>query len=298
MDKNFTKEVLKKVKNLEITTKKLVNDALSGHYHSVFKGQGMNFSEIREYNVGDDVKNIDWNVTARQGIPHIKKYNEERERTILLMVDISASTLFGSIESKKNIIAELSSVIAFSAEKNRDKVGLILFTDRVELFIPPGKGRTHLLRIIREILFFEPVGQKTDLIKVLDHINRTFSRKVITFLISDFAINNIPENLGIKLKSTGKHHDLITVRVRDKNEYDIPDIGIITLEDLETGEILEVNTSSKATRKRYNELVNNRDKQVSEIIKKSGLDLLDVNTSEDYMPILIKFFTIREKRVS
>lgn len=298
MDKNFTKEVLKKVKKLEITTRKLVNDALSGHYHSVFKGQGMNFSEIREYNVGDDVKNIDWNVTARQGIPHIKKYNEERERTILLMVDISASTLFGSIESKKNIIAELSSVIAFSAEKNRDKVGLILFSDRVELFIPPGKGRTHLLRIIREILFFEPVGRETDLIKVLDHINRTFSRKVITFLISDFAINNIPDNLSIKLKSTGKHHDLITVRVRDINEYDIPDIGIITLEDLETGEILEVNTSSKTTRKKYNKLVKDRDNNISEIIKKSGLDLLDVNTAEDYMPILIKFFTIREKRVS
>lgn len=298
MDRNFTKEVLKKVKNLEITTKKLVNDALAGHYHSVFKGQGMNFSEIREYNVGDDVKNIDWNVTARQGTPHIKKYNEERERTILLLVDISSSTLFGSHESKKSIIAELSSVIAFSADKNRDKVGLLLFSDRVELFIPPGKGRSHLLRIIRELLFFKPTGEKTDIIKVLDYINRTFSRKVITFLISDFALNTIPNDLSIKLKSTGKHHDLITVRVKDKNEEEIPNIGILTLKDLESGEVLEVNTSSKHTRKKYRELIKKRDERISEVIKKSGLDLLEVNTKDDYMPILLKFFTIREKRVS
>ena len=257
MEKEFTREVLHKVKHLEIKTRNLVNDALSGHYHSVFKGQGMNFSEIREYVHGDDVKNIDWNVTARQGSPHIKKYNEERERTILLMVDISPSTYFGSINSKKDIISELSGVLSFSAEKNRDKVGLILFTDQIELYIPPGKGRSHLLRIIREILYFEPVGKRTDILKVLDFINKAFSRKVIAFLISDMSLDSIPGNFKIKMKSTSKHHDLITIRVRDKNEINIPNIGIITLEDLETGEILELDTSSKKTRKRYNSLIPN-----------------------------------------
>ncbi|QEN06138.1 DUF58 domain-containing protein [Thiospirochaeta perfilievii] len=296
MEKNFTKEVLKKVKNLEIKTKNLVNDALAGHYHSVFKGQGMNFSEIREYVNGDDVKNIDWNVTARQGTPHIKKYNEERERTIILMVDISPSTIFGSAQSKKELIAELSSVLAFSAEKNNDKVGLILFTDRIELFIPPAKSRTHLLRIIRELLFFKPVGKKTDILKVLNFVNKTFSKTVVAFLISDFSINNLPDNFKTKIKSSGKHHDLISVRVKDQNEIDIPSIGIITLEDLESGEIVEVDTNNSKTRKVYKELIKKRDDNISNIIKACGVDLLDINTNQDYMPTLLKFFTLRERR--
>ncbi|MGL1892113.1 MAG: DUF58 domain-containing protein [Spirochaetaceae bacterium] len=296
MEKNFTKEVLKKVKNLEIKTKSLVNDALAGQYHSIFKGQGMNFSEIREYVHGDDVKNIDWNVTARQGTPHIKKYDEERERTILLMVDISPSTLFGSSNNKKEVIAELTSVLAFSADKNNDKVGLILFTDRIELFIPPGKGRTHLLRIIRELLFFEPVGKATDVIKVLDFVNKSFSRKVVTFLISDLSLDTLPENFKRKMKSTGKHHDLITIRIRDKNELDIPNVGIITLEDLETGDILEVDTSSKHTRKLYKKLLIQRDEKISSLIKACGIDFLDIRTDENYMPALLKFFTLRERR--
>lgn len=296
MEKEFTRDVLKKVKNLEIKTRALVNDALTGHYHSVFKGQGMNFSEIREYVHGDDVKNIDWNVTARQGTPHIKKYNEERERTILLMVDVSPSTLFGSTNSKKDVISELASVLSFSAEKNRDKVGLILFTDRVELYIPPGKGRTHLLRIIRELLFFEPKGKQTDIIKVLDFINKSFSRKVIAFLISDLSLDTIPDNFKTKIKSTGKHHDLITVRIRDENEINIPDIGIITLEDLESGEIVEIDTSNKKTRKTYNQLIIKRDDDIKALFKSCGLDLLDIKTDEEYMPTLLKFFTRRERR--
>ncbi len=296
MEKNFTKEVLKKVKNLEIKTKSIVSDALAGHYHSVFKGQGMNFSEIREYVHGDDVKNIDWNVTARQGTPHIKKYNEEREQTILLMVDVSPSTLFGSTISKKELIAELSAVLAFSAGKNNDKVGLILFTDRVELFIPPGKGRSHQLRIIRELLFFEPKGTKTDILKVLDFINKTFSRKVVAFLVSDFSINNIPENFKTKFKTSGKHHDLISIRIRDKNEIDIPEIGIITLQDLETGEIVEVDTNNKKTRKLYKQLFMDRETKIESLIKACGVDLLDINTGEEYMPTLLKFFTLRERR--
>ena len=296
MEKNFTKEVLKKVKNLEIKTKSLVNNALSGHYHSVFKGQGMNFSEIREYVHGDDVKNIDWNVTARQGSPHIKKYNEERERTILLIVDVSPSTLFGSSVSKKELMAEVSSVLAFSADKNNDKVGLILFTDRIELFIPPGKGRSHLLRIIRELLFFKPVGTKTDVVKVLEFVNKTFSRTVVTFLISDFSINNIPDNFKTKIKSTGKHHDLIAIRVKDVNEINIPSIGIITLEDLETNEILEVDTSNKKTRETYKKLIQQRDENIQVLIKACGVDFINILSEQDYMPTLLKFFTLRERR--
>jgi len=296
MDKNFTKEVLKKVKNLEIKTKSLVSDALAGHYHSVFKGQGMNFSEIREYVHGDDVKNIDWNVTARQGTPHIKKYNEERERTILLIIDVSKSILFGSFNSKKNIIAELSSVLAFSAEKNNDRVGLILFSDCVELFVPPGKGRSHLLRIIREILYFKPESKKTDIIKILEFVNKNFSRKTICFLISDFSMIEIPENFRIKLKSTGKHHDLISVRVRDKNEIEIPNIGLITMQDLETGEILELDTNRKKTREKYRQLITERDKNLETLIKGCGIDLIDIFTDQDYMPIILKFFILRERR--
>ncbi|OQY39366.1 MAG: DUF58 domain-containing protein [Spirochaetaceae bacterium 4572_7] len=296
MDKNFTKEVLKKVKRLEITTRHMVNNVLAGQYHSVFKGQGMDFSDIREYVHGDDVKNIDWNVTARQGHPHIKQYNEERERTVLLMIDVSPSTLFGSAQSKKDRIAELSSVLAFAADKNNDKVGLILFTDRIELNIPPGKGRSHLLRIIRELLYFEPVGTKTDIISTLNFINKTYSRKVVAFLISDLTINNLPNNFKVKMKSTGKHHDLISIRIRDNNEIEIPNVGLILLEDLESGEIVEVDTGSKKTRALYKELINERDSNIKNIITSSGLDFIDINTKDDYLPTLIKFFALRGKR--
>ena len=296
MDKNFTKEVLKKVKRLEITTRHMVNNVLAGQYHSVFKGQGMDFNDIREYVHGDDVKNIDWNVTARQGHPHIKQYNEERERTVLLMIDVSPSTLFGSAQSKKDRIAELSSVLAFAADKNNDKVGLILFTDRIELNIPPGKGRSHLLRIIRELLYFEPVGTKTDIISTLNFINKTYSRTLVAFLISDLTINNLPNNFKVKMKSTGKHHDLISIRIRDNNEVEIPNVGLILLEDLESGEIVEVDTGSKKTRALYKELINERDSNIKNIITSSGLDFIDINTKDDYLPTLIKFFALRGKR--
>lgn len=297
MDTKFTREVLKKVKHLEIKTRSLVNDSLAGHYHSVFKGQGMNFSELREYIPGDDVRNIDWNVTAKQGHPYIKKYTEERERTILLLVDISRSGDFGSGESsKKEIIAELASVLAFSAEKNNDKVGLILFTDRVELYIPPGKGRSHILRIIREILYFQPKGYKTDYIKIMNFINTTFSRKCVAFMISDFCLSVIPEKLKTKISATGKHHDLITIKMKDKNEENLPDVGLITLEDLETGEIIDVDTSNKKIRKRYNELIKERNMKVKGLIISSGVDYLELFTHESYIPPLIQFFTLRERR--
>lgn len=296
MDNNFTKEILKKVKKIEITTKKLVDENLTGHYHSAFKGQGMNFSELREYNTGDDIRNIDWNVTARQGHPHIKKFNEERERTIILAIDISTSNLFGSQKSKRELITEISSVIAFSAEKNRDKVGLILFSGKVELFIPPGKGRSHLLRIIRELLYFEPESRGTNLVNLFDFLNNSFHRSVTVFLISDFQLNSLPENLGKKFKTTGRHHDLVALRVKDKNETNLPDIGIISLQDLESGEVIEVNSSSKRVRERFNSLVTKRDNSIKVLISKSGVDFIEIFTHEDYIKSLLKFFISREKR--
>lgn len=296
MDKDFTKDILRKVKKIEITTKKLVNDHLTGHYHSAFKGQGMNFSEIREYNTGDDIRNIDWNVTARQSHPYIKKYNEERERTIVIAVDISNSNIFGSIKSKKELIAEISSVLSFSAEKNRDKIGLLLFSSSIELFIPPAKGRTHLLRIIRELLFFEPKNSGTDIVKVLNFLNTTFPKTITAFLISDFSLDNTPDNLKLKIKATGRHHDLIAIRIKDKNEVDLPQVGIITLQDLESGEIIEVDTNNKRVREAYNSQISQRDNSIKKIIQSAGIDFMEIFTGEDYIKKLLKFFILRERR--
>lgn len=296
MDSDFTKEILRRVKKIEITTKKLVDDNLAGHYHSAFKGQGMNFSEIREYTSGDDIRNIDWNVTARQGHPYIKKYNEERERTIVLAVDISSSNLFGSIKSKKELIAEISSVISFSAEKNRDKVGLLLFTSKIELYIPPAKGRTHLLRIIRELLFFKPQNNGTNLIKALNFLNLTFEKTITTFLISDYSLNSIPDNFKNKVKTTGRHHDLIAIRIKDINETALPTAGIITLQDLENGDLIEVDTNNKKVRETFNKLIKNRDDNIKKIIQSSGVDFMEIYTGDDYIKKMLKFFITREKR--
>ncbi len=223
MDTQLTKEILKKVRQVEVRTSRLVNDSLAGNYQSVFKGSGMNFDEVREYVPGDDIRSIDWNVTARTGIPHIKKFTEERELTIMLMIDISGSGDFGSTDSsKREMMAELGSVLAFSAVKNNDKVGLVLFTDFVELYIPPQKGKTHILRIIREILFFQPQGKDTNLKLPLDFVNRVIKRKCINFLISDFCLpGNFQESLNDlqpKLQISNRRHDLIAVIVSDPRE--------------------------------------------------------------------------------
>ena len=242
----LTKELLKQVKQIEIRTRGIVNDVFSGEYHSVFKGRGMEFSEVREYNFGDDIRNIDWNVTARFGHPYIKIFEEERELTVMLLVDMSGSLVFGSVEkTKQQIAAELSAILAFSALKNNDKVGLILFTDRIEKFVPPRKGKSHSLRIIREVLSFEPQGKATNLRQALEYFNHTIKKKAIVFLISDYIDGGYDKILRI----VGKKHDLIGVILRDPREKSLLDAGLIKFLDAETGEIRFLDTSDKVVRK-------------------------------------------------
>jgi uncharacterized protein (DUF58 family) len=301
MDTQLTREILKKVRQIEVRTNRLVNDSLAGSYQSVFKGRGMNFDEVREYVPGDDIRTIDWNVTARTGIPHIKKFTEERELTIMLMIDISGSGEFGSsTSSKRELMAELGSVLAFSAVRNNDKVGLILFTDAPELYIPPKKGRGHILRIIREILYFEPKGVKTDVKGVLDFVNRVMKRKCVTFLISDFSLPGDFESelkeLQPKLQITNRRHDLISLIVTDPREYALPDVGWITLEDAETGEQVEVNTSDRRVREEYSEMADAHATMIRKSMRQAGIDLLDLRTDRSYLPPLLSFFRDRKKR--
>lgn len=302
MDTQLTREILKKVRQIEVRTSRLVNDSLAGSYQSVFKGRGMNFDEVREYVPGDDIRTIDWNVTARTGVPHIKKFTEERELTIMLMIDISGSGEFGSgTSSKREMMAELGSVLAFSAVKNNDKVGLVLFTDFVELYIPPKKGRSHILRIIREILYFEPKGKRTDIKMVLDFTNSVMKRKCVGFLISDFCLpgdfDQALSDLQPKLQISNKRHDLITLIVTDPREFELPDIGWITLEDAETGDQVELNTSDSRVRDQYKEMAFVRQKKLHKNVRSAGIDLLDLRTDRSYLPPLLTFFSARKGRV-
>ncbi len=303
MDVQLTREILKKVRQIEVRTNRLVNDSLAGSYQSVFKGRGMNFDEVREYVPGDDIRTIDWNVTARTGIPHIKKFTEERELTIMLMIDISGSGDFGSINSsKREMMAEIGSVLAFSAVRNNDKVGLVLFTDFVELYIPPKKGRGHILRIIREILYFAPQGKKTDLRIPLDFTNQVIKRKCVAFLISDFCLpGNFDESLKElqpKLQLSNRRHDLIAMIVSDPREFELPDVGWITLEDAESGEQVELNTSDDTVRKQYSNIARNRQQKLQKSIRSAGVDLLDLITDSPYLPVLLSFFSARKGRSS
>ncbi len=303
METLLTREILKKVRQIEVRTNRLVNDSLAGSYQSVFKGRGMNFDEVREYVPGDDIRTIDWNVTARTGIPHIKKFTEERELTIMLMIDISGSGDFGSVNSsKREMMAEVGSVLAFSAVRNNDKVGLVLFTDVVELYIPPKKGRGHILRIIREILFFGPKGRKTDLRVPLDFTNRVIKRKCVAFLISDFCLPNTfaeaLKELQPKLQISNRRHDLIALIVSDPREFELPDVGWITLEDAESGDQVDLNTADATIRKRYAEMAKTRQKMVQKALRSAGIDLLDLYTDTPYLPALLSFFSARKGRAS
>src|SRR5437762_4976208 len=244
-------EVLKKIRALEIKTKGLVQTVFAGDYHSVFKGRGMNFEDVREYQPGDEIRAIDWNVTARLGTAFVKKFTEERELSVVLVVDVSASGNFGSVaQSKRELAAEVACVLAFSAIRNNDKVGLMLFSDRVELFIPPKKGRSHTLRIIREILFFEPEGRGTKPALALDYLNNVMTRRVVVFFISDFQTSDFSRELSV----SGRRHDFIALHIQDEREENLPNVGIITLEDAETGEQIEINTADRSTRTRFNAL--------------------------------------------
>jgi len=289
----LTKELLKQVRQIEIRTKGLVNQVFSGEYHSVFKGRGMEFSEVREYQFGDDIRNIDWNVTARFGHPFIKVFEEERELTVMLMVDLSGSLMFGSVsKTKQRVAAELTAILAFSALKNNDKVGLILFTDKIERFVPPRKGNKHVLRIIREVLSFQPEGNATDIGAALEYMNGAIKKKSIAFLISDFMDDGYEKILRI----VGKKHDLIGIVLDDRRETEIPKLGLIKLSDAETKQERWVDTSSgkvqKALQKRRKEMIGKR----KSLFITSRLDSIYVRTGENYITPLVQFFRMRERR--
>lgn len=305
------KNILKKVRQIEIKTKRLVTDAMSGAYHSVFKGQGMDFEAIREYVLGDDIRRIDWNVTAKTGKPFVKTFREERELTIMLMVDVSASGSFGSInESKREIAAELASVLAFAATRNKDKVGLILFTETIEKFIPPKKSRQHILRLIREILFYEPTYKKTDINKALDYFNRVVKRQSIAFLISDFledAKGCLPEpklNTAFEaqdpliknLEITNKHHDLICVNLVDPREMCLPKVGIISLENAESNRTVQLDTFDPQVRKRYAQLNAQRLDVLKRVLAQKNIGYLKISTDKPYIQALHTFLNNRMKR--
>ncbi len=286
------------MRELEIRTRRMVDESVAGAYHSVFKGRGMDFDEVREYTPGDEVRTIDWNVTARAGRPFVKKFTEERELTLFLVVDISASGNFGSGEmAKRDLAAEVASVLAFSAIRNSDKVGLILYTDRIERYVPPKKGRRHVLRVVRDILFHEPLGVGTDTVKMLDVVNQVLHRRAVVFLISDFEASGDPgvgrAALRRAVRQTNRRHDLIAIHVEDPREKELPNVGIIALEDAETGEIIELNTARAAVRKRFNEMAVERSLRLRNDLRAEGVDTVQLRTDAPYIPPLQRFFKSR-----
>ena len=301
MNTEQAKEILKKVRQIEIRTNRLVNDSLAGEYHSVFKGRGMDFDEVREYVAGDEVRAIDWNVTARAGRPFIKKFTEERELTILLAVDVSASGNFGSgQQSKRQMAAELASVLAFSAIRNNDKVGLVLFSDQIEQYIPPKKGRQHVLRVIREILFFEPQSRGTNIMRALDFANQITTRRAILFLVSDFELQNQDQSimeLRRAIRLANRRHDVVALHVHDQREEELPDVGQLAIEDAETGELIELDTTDERVRARFAELARQRGENLRRGLAAEGVDSLNLNTREPYEPALRAFFKNRERRM-
>lgn len=289
----LTKELLKQVRQIEIRTKGIVNQVFSGEYHSVFKGRGMEFSEVREYQFGDDIRNIDWNVTARFGHPYIKVFEEERELTVMLMVDLSGSLMFGSVsKTKQRVAAELSAILAFSALKNNDKVGLILFTDKIEKFVPPRKGNKHVLRIIREVLSFEPEGNSTDIKAALEFMNNAIKKRSIVFLLSDF----LDDGYEKILKVVGRKHDLIGVVLDDRRENEFPSIGLVKFTDAETGRERWIDTSSRRVRQAMKQARIQEISKRDSLFLKSRLDKIYVQTGEDYIKPLVQFFRLRERR--
>ncbi|MBF4508194.1 DUF58 domain-containing protein [Flavobacterium sp. JLP] len=285
-----TKELLKKVRKIEIKTKRLSNHIFSGEYHSSFKGRGMTFSEVRQYQYGDDIRNIDWNVTARYNEAHVKVFEEERELTMMLMVDISGSEGFGSkSQFKKDIVTEIAATMAFSATQNNDKIGLILFSDNVELYIPPKKGRSHVLRIIRELIEFEPKSNKTDISQALKFLSGTQKKKAIVFVISDF----MSENYEQTLKIASKKHDITGVRVYDVREEKIPNLGMVTMLDAETGKIQLVDTGSKTVRMNYEKHYHDRVNYFKDIFSKSGAGVVNTRVDENYVTKLLGYFKSR-----
>jgi len=285
-----TKELLKKVRKIEIKTKRLSDHMFSGEYHSSFKGRGMTFSEVRQYQFGDDIRSIDWNVTARYHEPYIKVFEEERELTMMLMVDISASELFGTSQQfKKDIITEISATLAFSAIQNNDKVGLLLFSDEIELFIPPKKGKPHVLRIIRELIEFKPKSKKTDITHALRYLSNMMKKKAIVFILSDF----MDANYESALKIIGKKHDVTGIRVYDKYETEIPKLGMVPMIDAETDEIILVNTNAKSVRTQYKANYLKTVAYFEDSFKKSGSGTISSRIDESYVKKLLGYFKRR-----
>jgi len=286
-------EILKKVRHIEIMTRSLVEDVFSGEYHSIFKGLGMEFSEVREYQQGDDIRSIDWNVTARMGHPYIKKYVEERELTVVFLVDASASGLFGSVDRLKNeYAAEICAVLAFSAIKNSDRVGLVIVTDQVEKVVVPKKGRKHVLRVIRELLFFQPQHKGTSLREGLEYLLHVLNRKSVIFVVSDF----LDEGFEKPLKVLAQRHDLIMMRISDPRELEFPKVGLILVEDAETGALEVVDGSSGQVREGFRKLVSERRMHQEELFATVGVDFIDLSVGSSYIEPLMSFFRMRAKK--
>jgi uncharacterized protein (DUF58 family) len=289
------KELLRKVRRIELRTQRLVDSLMGGEYHSAFKGRGMEFEDVREYVPGDEVRTIDWNVTARAGRPHVKSFKEERELTVLLLVDVSSSEFFGSAEQRKSeIIAEFAALIALAALRNNDKVGLALFSDRVERYVPPKKGRKHVLRVIRDLLAYEPESRGTDLSAALSFVGKVHRRRAVVFLLSDFIADDFERDLA----AAKSRHDLIAVRVSDPREAAFPNVGLVTLSDAETGERMIVDTASAGFRERHAEEMTGLWKRQDDMFRSLKVDELAITTGKDYVAELSRFFRMREKRMA
>jgi len=287
------RELLKKIRKIEITTSRLVNNQLAGQYQSVFKGRGMAFSEVRQYLPGDDVRAIDWNVSARMNEPYVKLFTEERDRTVMLLVDMSASGLFGTqSQVKREVAAEIAALVAFSAIKNDDRVGLIVFTDRVELYVPPKKGKKHVLRVIREILTFAPESQQTDLNAGLEYLRKVTRRKAVAFLVSDFLADDYEKTL----RMVQRRHDLIPVVIADPFEEELPRLGMVALEDIESGEVLEFDSSGPEARN-YRQLTQRQRVEREDLMRRLKLDFVNVRTDRPYVDALVEFFRARARRM-
>jgi len=286
-------ELIKKIRQIQIYTSRMVNTSFAGQYESVFKGRGMQFDEVREYMPGDDIRSIDWNVTARTGKPYIKHFVEEREMTVIFAVDLSASGQFATVNKMKNeLAAEFCAVLSFAATKNNDKVGLLIFTDDIDLYIPPKKGTGHVLRLIRELLYFKPQHKQTDISKGLDYLARVVKKKATVFLVSDFLSGDFKKPLGL----LSKRHDVIAVSVRDKAELKLPNVGLVEFVDAETGQVQTIDTSSRQFRSRYESVSFDRDKQLSEMLRSIKVDCININTNRPYIHDIISFFRLRHRR--
>ncbi|MDO8535410.1 MAG: DUF58 domain-containing protein [Candidatus Omnitrophota bacterium] len=288
------REVLRKIRRIEITTSKLVTDFLSGQYESVFKGRGIEFDEVREYQPGDEIRTIDWNVTARMGHPFVKKFVEERQLTVMILLDASSSSSFGTTKRyKKELAAEVSAVLAFAAIQNNDRVGLIIFTDRIEKFVPPRKGLHHVLRVVREALYFTPKGKGTDIASALRYLDSVVKRRAVTFVISDFLAKDFKKPLSI----ANKRHDVVAITITDPREAELPNAGIVDLVDAETGRSFTIDTSSEKVRERYSKKASAIHKERAEVFGSVGVDHIDISTDRSYIEAFIKFFKMRKRRI-